>query len=204
MISHYFILPTAILSASGTLWYLYLAHKGTVKPNSVSWFFWALLPFIANMIMLKGGVSLSDSTPILLAWVLNSLVFLTSIFNKNAHWKLEKSDYIFAISTVAVIFVWQFLDNSFWALVFAITGDIFAGLPTLIKSWKYPESESASAYLLTIPNLIVGLLVLPNFTFYNSGYLIWILLSNLLKVLFISRKYLQNFTFSSTPPKQTL
>jgi hypothetical protein len=189
MISHYFILPTAILAAVGIVHYLYLAFKGKVKPNSVSWFFWGFSPFIAHMIMLSEGVKFIDSIPIFLAWSLNSLVFLTSIFNKNANWKLNNTDYIFAISAVASLIFWQALDNPFLALLFAIIGDICAGIPTLIKCWKYPETESLSAYLLPMPNLLVGLLVLPAFTFYNAAYTTWILFSNFLKVSFISKKY---------------
>lgn len=189
MISHYFILPTAILASIGILHYLYLAQKGKVKPNSVSWFFWSFSPFVAYLIMLSEGVKFIDSIPILLSWTLNFLVFLTSIFNKNASWKLGKTDYIFAISAVFAILIWQVLDNTFWALAFAILGDVCAGIPTLIKCWKHPETESLSPYLLPMPNLVVGLLVLPAFTFYNSAYTAWILLSNFLKVSFISKKY---------------
>ncbi len=187
MISHYFILPTAILASLGIIYYLYLSYLGKVKPNSVSWFFWGFSPFIAYVIMIQNGVAFWDSIPIFLAWTLNFLVFLVSIFNKNSHWKLQKTDYIFAISAIVSIYFWLVLDNPFLALSFAILGDFLAGLPTLYKCYKYPNTESALGYGLSIPNLAVGILVLPTLTFFNASYTVWILLSNILKVCLILR-----------------
>lgn len=191
MISHYFIIPTVILASIGILNYLRLAFGGKVKPNSVSWFFWFLSPFIIYLIMLGEGVKFIDSIPIFLAWLLNGFVFMVSVFNKNSFWQLKSSDYVFLFFGLCSIGIWLILDDPILAVTFSILGDVFAGIPTLIKSYKNPETESLSPYLLPIPNLLVGILILPTITYLNSAYIFWLLFSNSLKVVLISKIYLK-------------
>jgi len=62
----------------------------------------------------------------------------------------------------------------------AILADFFASVPTLVKGWKYPESETGISYALSFLNASVGVALLQSFDFANSGFLIFTVLINFL------------------------
>jgi hypothetical protein len=80
------------------------------------------------------------------------------------------------------------MDHPILAILLAATGDGFASIPTLIKAWKAPETETASTY---IAGFISMLLVIPSVQSWdipNSAFLIYLLLINLLLVIFVCRR----------------
>jgi hypothetical protein len=47
-------------------------------------------------------------------------------------------------------------------LAAAVAADALAGVPTLVKSWKRPESESASVYIGSFFNAVITLLTVKH------------------------------------------
>ena len=78
------------------------------------------------------------------------------------------------------------------AVLIAAIVDGFAAIPTLIKAWKNPETETANTYAANIFSLI---LVIPSIKVWdipNSAFQICLLSTNLLLLLFICRHKLFN------------
>jgi hypothetical protein len=182
MLPQYLIYFTSFVASLGTLYYAWETYLGRVQPNKISWLLWGFSVFLGQIIAMSKGVSFVETLPLFASWFTCLLVFVASFFNKKAFWKLTNFDYACGALSVAALLVWLGTENAALALSIAILSDIFAGLPTLYKTWKKPESESLSSYL---PNLIshtVGILVLTTITFFNSAFLFWLVLSNILKV----------------------
>ncbi|MEK9182724.1 MAG: hypothetical protein AAB809_01455 [Patescibacteria group bacterium] len=143
---------------------------GSTKPNLVSWFLWALAPLIAVFFQLKAGAGLSV-LPIFMAGFGPVVVIVVSLLRKNSIWKINELDMICgAFSLLALVF-YVFTHNLGISILFAILSDGLAAIPTIIKSWRFPETETSTVYLAGILNNTLGLLIIKNwiFTIYSFG-----------------------------------
>jgi hypothetical protein len=66
------------------------------------------------------------------------------------------------------------------AIFFSIVADGLAGVPTIVKAYKYPDTELAWPWIATVFGVILTLLTLPALTFANSGFILYILVMNTL------------------------
>ena len=160
---------------------------GNTKPNLVSWIIWALAPLIAVFFQLKAGAGLSV-LPVFLAGFGPVVVIIVSLFRKNSIWKISQLDIICGILSLLALVFYIFTHNLGISILFAILSDGLAAIPTIIKSWKFPETETSSVYLSGIFNNILGLLIIKNwiFTIYSFG--IYNIAINIIIVFSIYRK----------------
>jgi hypothetical protein len=74
--------------------------------------------------------------------------------------------------------LWVFINSTDFAILFALVGDGFACLPTIIKAWKYPETETGLTF---VAGFVATLLVLPSIPVWNiqnAGFQIYLLVAN--------------------------
>lgn len=180
--------------ASVIAYFLYFKNIffGNTKPNLVSWSIWALAPFIAVFFQLKAGAGLSV-LPVFMAGFGPLLVIIVSLFRKNSIWKINKLDIICgALSLLALVF-YVLTHNLGIAILFAILSDGLAAIPTIIKSWKFPETETSTVYLAGIFSNILGLLIIKNWIFSIYSFSLYFVLVNLAIVFSIYRKKIFRF-----------
>jgi hypothetical protein len=75
------------------------------------------------------------------------LVFAISFVNRKSYWKLEKFDYICGACSLLALLLWRITKDPIIAIWFAIASDGSAAIPTIIKSWRYPDTESVEVYI---------------------------------------------------------
>jgi len=172
MLDDRFVFLGVILSFYGALDYLINTIKGKTKPNRVSWFFWTLAPLIAFAAEIQKGVGLQS-------WMTFSvgfgplLIFLASFINKKSYWKLHKIDYFYGILALVGIILWQITGEGNIAILFSILADGFAAIPTIIKSYHNPETESNKIYFLGMLNSGITLLTIKVWSFAHFGFPIY-------------------------------
>ena len=190
MLPEYFAYLTIIFALIGVSLYIKDTFLGKTKPNRVSWIFWTIAPFVGVYVSYKSGVSM----PLLMATFMAGfgplLVVIASFFNKNAYWKITKFDIGCGILSAVAIIVWVTTKNGTLSLVFAILADFFAGLPTIIKSWRHSDTETIGPYLYGNFNSIITFLIIKDFSFLNLAFPIYFLLANTIIILGIKKKYL--------------
>jgi hypothetical protein len=187
MLHQNFIIVGTLIGAAGAVAYLWDTIKGKVKPNKVSFLVWSIAPIIAFAAQIQQGVGL-ESLMTFSSGFLPLLTFLASFFNKNAEWKLTKFDIICGILSVAGLILWLVTKVGNIAIFFSILADGLAALPTVIKAYKYPETELAWPWLATCVGVILTLLTLNEWTFANSGFIIYIFAVDLLIYCFVQFK----------------
>ena len=190
MLPEYFAYLTIIFALIGVSLYIKDTFLGKTKPNRVSWISWTIAPFGGVYVSYKSGVSM----PLLMATFMAGfgplLVVIASFFNKNAYWKITKFDIGCGILSAVAIIVWVTTKNGTLSLVFAILADFFAGLPTIIKSWRHSDTETIGPYLYGNFNSIITFLIIKDFSFLNLAFPIYFLLANTIIILGIKKKYL--------------
>lgn len=173
MLDEKFIIFGAFLSFYGGLSYLIATIKGKAKPNRVSWFLWALAPLIAFFAELKEGVGLT-SLMTFMAGFNPLLIVIASFVNKKAYWKLNKMDYFYGSISLFAIIIWQITGEGNLAILFSILADGLASIPTVIKSYREPETESSTIFLFGMINAGLTLLTIQNWNFAHFGFPVYI------------------------------
>jgi len=176
MIDERFVILGAILNLIGSASYAYATIKGKTKPNRVTWFLWALAPLIAFSASIKDGVGLSALMTFMVGFG-PLIVFISSFINKKSFWKISKLDVICGIISIVALVLWLMTSSGVLAISLSIIADLVAGIPTLIKAYKVPESEGSS-YVFTFGAIsaVITLLALPKFEFSYYAFPIYIFL----------------------------
>lgn len=160
---------------------------GQTKPNLASWLIWMLAPFIGVFFQLKAGAGFSV-LPVFFAGFGPLVVMIVSLWNKNAYWKISRLDLTCGLLALIALIFYVLTHNLGISILFAILSDGLAFIPTFIKSWKFPESETSSIYFASIINNIIALLIIKNwlFTIYSFG--IYFIVSNIIEIGILYRK----------------
>ncbi len=186
MINENFVIVGVIIAFLGGLKYLFETIKGKAKPNKVTWFLWALAPLIAFAAELKQGVGIQS-------WMTFSvgfgplLVFIASFVNKKAYWKLTRFDFICGALALLGLLLWYITKVGNVAISFSILADGLAAVPTIVKSYRYPETEDYFVYLASAISAILTLLTITTWNFATFGFPLYILIVCL--ILFVLIKF---------------
>lgn len=185
---HLLVLFSALLTILGASAYIRDTVKGKTKPNRVSWLLWAAVPLIGTGAALQAHADIWATVRVFLAGFLPLIVFVASFLNQRSYWHLTFFDWVCGACALSAIAVWVVLASPKTAILFAVIGDGFASLPTLIKAWKYPETETGITYVV---GLIAVLLVIPSIPIWNvenSAFQIYLLIANSALVFVVYRK----------------
>jgi hypothetical protein len=173
MINQNFVILGAIIAAIGTVGYLIDTLKGRVKPNRVSFLLWSLAPLIAFAAEIQQGVGIQS----LLTFVVGFLpltVFIASFVNKQAQWKLTRFDLTCGAFSLLGLILWYLTKSGDVAILFSILADGLAALPTLVKSYNYPETESSWPYFTSTISGVITLLTVKVWNLANVGFPLYI------------------------------
>jgi hypothetical protein len=170
---NWIFLGTAI-GAAGTAVYLRDTLRGTTQPNRVTWLLWAVAPLLASAVEFSDGVGLR-ALPTFMIGFMPLLVFIGSFHNPASLWKIRRLDYACGAISVVGTVIWLVTRNGTVAICAAIAADFTAGIPTLMKSWTNPESETVYSYLGAVISMGVLLLTVTDWTFEVAAFPCFIL-----------------------------
>jgi hypothetical protein len=182
-----FVIIGVILQLIGGLGYLLDTLKGRVKPNKVSWLLWSIAPLVAFFAEIKQGVGIVSLTTFITGFV-PLLIFIASFFNKKSEWNIKKLDIICGILSILGLTLWLVTKVGNIAIFFSILADGLAAIPTIVKSYEEPETESDLVYLMAIVNAGIRLLVIRVWNFEHWGFPLYLFLLDLLLVILIRFK----------------
>lgn len=175
MLDERFLLIGLFLTAAGTVSYIRSMFRGQAKPNRVTYFLWTLAPFVAFVGEVSEGVGFR--VLFTLSVGLNPLAILVfSFILRQAHWDIKPRDYVFGATSIIGLILWLITGEGLLAITFAIIADGMASAPTLIKSFRYPDTEDWKGYGSVIPGALISLLIIDEYSAVNIAYPLYILI----------------------------
>ncbi len=141
----------------------------------MTWFIWCVLLSIAFFAQLsKGGTWSLITTAVDLLGVV--IIFILSIkYGVGGATKLDKL--VLAGAGVGLV-LWYFTSEPLFALLITIFIDFIAGLLTIIKTYKQPETETFIAYMICGTGGLLGALAVGKYNFSLLIFPVWICLFN--------------------------
>jgi len=127
--------------------YVISIFRGTVKPNSISWFIWSLIGFAFWLITPPSADEVTKMLTVI--FMLNpTLIFLLTLF-RGENTKPDSLEIFSLVIGLSSILAWFFLKNTAGALPIsiAILADFCALIPTLRFVFKSPQEEKPLAWI---------------------------------------------------------
>jgi hypothetical protein len=184
VINVHFVFLGAAIGALGTGIYLRDTLRGTTQPNRVTWVLWAFAPLLAAAAEYRSGVGLRTLTTFTIGFM-PLLVFVASFHNPASIWKIRRLDYVCGAMSLAGTAAWLVTQNGVVAIAAAMAADFMAGIPTVVKSWTHPESETVTSYLGAAINSAILLLTIVHWTFDAVAFPTFILFFASLETVFV-------------------
>ncbi len=183
----YLVFLGATAQLVGTYFYIKDMARGDVKPNRVTWLLWFVAPLIGTVAALTKGVGLAV-LPVFMSGFGPLLVFIASFTNKNSYWKLERFDYWCGLFSLLALILWGITKMPEVAIAFAIASDLLAALPTLLKSWRHPETENAGPFASGLFSSLTSFVAIKMWNFSALAFPIYLVAVNTSILLAIYRR----------------
>lgn len=164
--------------------------KGGFKPQRMTRFLIMLVSFLFVATLFANG----DKNGIYLAsaQLLGSIaMFYLSL--KRGMGGNTRLDWVVFMMAIGSLILWQTTNMAFLGLVMSIVTDFIGFVPTLVKTWKYPETEEWKFYMSDVVASFFSILSIAVFSLQNLAFPIYIFLINMTSVVMIlgRKKYLR-------------
>lgn len=186
MLPENFAIVGAVIGSLGGFYYLYETIIGSARPNRVTWLLWGIFPMIIFAAQRVQGVEGLSWTSFAAGFT-PLLIVAASFFNKKAFWKTERRDYYLMAAAILGMILWAVTDNPNLAILFALLADLAAGIPTLIKSYQHPASESWVAYAISTFGFGISVLSIQTYDFQNTAFAAYVFILNGAMAAFAAR-----------------
>jgi hypothetical protein len=178
MLTTVIVLGAAVLNLYSGVLYAADTLKGRARPNRVTWGLWSLAPMLGFAAQINKGVGIQAAMTLSVA--LGPLFVLAASFiSKHAQWKITRFDIICGTMALLGLMLWIATGEGLFALVLSIIADLFAGLPTVVKAWNHPETESPLPFGLAAIAALLTLATIRNWQFETYSFSLYILLMNI-------------------------
>src|ERR1700690_1024782 len=107
MILAYILYLAVLVNLLFTFYYCRDIFNGHTKPNLVTWFFWALIPFLGVFFQIKAGAGLSV-LPVLTDGLNCVFIIIAALWIKNGYWKFSKFDVVCGIFAALALIIYIF------------------------------------------------------------------------------------------------
>lgn len=184
MIDEHFVLLGTALSLYGGSRYWLSTLRGQTKPNRVTWFLWAVIPAIALSAQLSQGVRW-QAVITFTAGFNPTVILLASFVNQKSYWKITRLDVACGLIALLAIVLWRLSGNGNLAILLSILADFLGGIPTLIKAYKWPETENHQLFVFGAANAVITLLTIKHWRLSEYGFALYVLLTCLVLVFLI-------------------
>jgi hypothetical protein len=175
--SYWPVILGSVVNLIGSSDYIRNTIKGTTQPNRMTWLMWSIAPLIGTAAALASGVTWA-TLPVFLAGLMPLLVFIASFINRGSDWALDRYDYLCGGLAALALVLWYLTSDPSVAIIFAIASDFAAGVPTLIKCWRRPETETASGFIASGFNNLMSFLVIVRWNFASVAFPFYLVLMN--------------------------
>lgn len=144
-------------------------------PQRTTWFVWSVLLAIAFFAQLSEGgtwslaLTAADFTTVI-------IIFILSL--KKGVGGTTNLDIFSLIGAGTSLIFWYITNDALYALILIIIIDFFGGLPTLVKAYRSPYSETTSAYMICALGALFGVFAVGELNFSLIIFPAWICLFN--------------------------
>jgi len=187
---HCLVIISTLLLLWGGYAYFRDTLAGRTKPNRVSWFLWALAPLVSFSAAFSVDADIWASVRVLVGGVVPAVIFLGSFVNRKSYWKLTWFDWFCGGLSLTALLFWQLASSPLIAVLLATAANTFASIPTFIKAWNFPETETRLTFITSFLSAVLIVPAIPVWNIANSAFQIGLMLTTGALLVAVYRKAL--------------
>jgi hypothetical protein len=142
--------------------------QGRVVPNRASWLVWFVQDVLMASSAIMAGVGPAAVMPVI--WGLGATVMLILSLTKGTRGAFTGLEKACLVLSGLGILLWATTGAPRLALVASVSAACIGGVPTVVKAWVKPWTETMSGWLLMILGTVFSCLAIQKWTF-DSGFL---------------------------------
>jgi len=135
-----------LIALIGYIPYIRDCIKGKTKPHVITWFTWALVSFLAFGIQFfnEGGFG---SFINLFMGIICTVIFIFGL--RSGTKDITRTDWIAFVLALIAIGLWLIVKQPLLSIILVVFIDIMSFLPTILKGWKKPYTETPITFALS-------------------------------------------------------
>ncbi len=191
---HTLIILSSLIVLLAYLVYEWSIFHGTTRPHRTT-------RFVLMLITILGSSALFAESDRVVFWLIammavNSIIlFLISLKYGVGGW--AKSDVICLIIALVGITSWKLTSNPAFGLYAAVVADFAGMIPTVIKTYRHPETEYSLWFLLDVVSIILILIALPRWELIVVLYPLYLLIINSILLILTQRPKFRRYVAGS-------
>jgi hypothetical protein len=189
--AHWLVLLSAAVGLTGTFAYVRDMFRGQTRPNLITWGLWAFAPLVATGAALGSHADGWATVRIFMAGFGPLIIFFTAFLVPQSYWKLSPFDYICGSLSLIALGAWLLADAPLIAILLSALADLFATIPTLVKAWRFPQTETMYTYLVGLFTASIVLPAIPVWNIENAAFQLYLLVANTALFVVVLRGYLR-------------
>lgn len=158
--------------------YVWAIIKGETKPDRVTWWVLSLSSGLLVVSYYMSGARETIWFPI--AYCVSFLVvaFLSLKYGAKGDTSLHVMDIGCLVAALITAVVWWFTQSAPIALFLFMGIELFGLIPTMYKSYKSPETEDRTAWIITTAASGLNILAITEWSFIIAAYPVYVLITN--------------------------
>jgi len=157
-----------LIAIVATIPYLRDVLRGKARPNTVSWTIWTAVVLITAIAQISAGASWSFF--LLVGSTIANVAVLSLCIFGYGYKKFEVTDRICLSLACAALFFWWITSNPVVAILFAVAADGIAYVPTYVKIYREPKSDS---YFYWATLVVADVMALVSVTTFNMANILF-------------------------------
>lgn len=175
----------AVLAVVGNVPYLRDVLSKKVEPHAYTWLVWTLVSGITFFGQVAKGAGVG-AIPTAASEIFTVIIFFFSLRNGFKH--VTRIDTVFLIFALTGLIPWALTNDPTISVIIAVSIDLIAFVPTLRKTWFYPETEAPILYSMNALRHALALFSLQAYNIATMLHSIAMIITNTLMTFFILRK----------------
>lgn len=176
----------AIFAILGNVSYLRDVISKRVRPHPYTWLVWTIVSAVTFFGQVVKGAGIG-SLPTGVAEAFTVIIFLFSLQYGFKH--ITRTDSYFLITALLGIIPWILFRDPTISVIVVVAIDLIAFIPTLRKTWQYPETEAPALYSMNVLRHILTLFSLQAYNVATMLHSLAMIMTNSFMTYLILRKY---------------
>lgn len=180
-----FAIVATLLAVVGGLPYLSNVLKKRAQPHPYTWMVSSIVSLITLFGMIVKGAGIG-ALPTAVSEGFTIIIFLFSL--RYGFKQIPKTDALYLVIALLGIIPWILTKDPTISIVIAVGIDLISFIPTLKKTWSYPETEKHSVYSMNVLRHILTLFSLQTYNVATTLHSIAMIILNTGMTFLIFRK----------------
>jgi hypothetical protein len=171
-----------VLAVIGNIPYLHDVIRKKINPHPYTWLVWSIVSAVTffGQVVKGGGIG---TLPTGAAEIFTIIIFVFAL--QNGFKNIAKRDTYFLLIALLGLIPWALTSDPTISIIIVVCIDVIAFIPTIIKTWHYPHTETPLLFSMNVLRHVLTLFSLEAYNIATTLHSIVMIIANTLMTVFM-------------------